>query len=202
MPQKDIARGEIKKLLKEIPPEEFANQGSEASSILCSSPVWSRYATVFLFLSMNSEIDTLSLLEAAIKEGKKVFAPGIKTEKLAFLPIHSTEGPWEKGPYGIRQPIESSSGGESVKPEDFPALIITPGIAFDREGNRLGKGKGYYDRFFAELDAQNLKYTALGFCMDFQVIDRVPSEENDKKMDFILTKDELLHTREDKQWEK
>ena len=75
---------------------------------------------------------------------------------------------------------------------DFPTLVLTPGLAFDREGRRLGRGAGYYDRFFAELDKDSREYTALGLCMDFQIVEKVPVEPNDKKMDGLLTGTELI----------
>ena len=195
MSPKVILRGEIKKLLKEVSEEKFGSQGIKAAGLLRSSPMWPAFGTVFLFLSRNTEIDTQPLLELALKEGRKVFAPRIEAEKIVFYPLLSPDGPWRKGPLGIREPgdflRESGESGPATA-EHFPALILTPGLAFDREGNRLGRGKGYYDRFFAELDEGGREYTALGFCMDFQVVDRVPVEERDKKMSGLLTGTELI----------
>ena len=151
---------------------------------------------------MNSEIDTQALIETALKDGKKVFAPKVESEKLIFLPVLSVDGPWQDGPFGIREPIDPRNGSkrpEPAVPGDAQAmadsralLIIAPGIAFDREGNRLGRGKGYYDRFFAEMDEGGREYTSLGLCMDFQLVDQVPAGEQDKKMHGILTGREMI----------
>jgi 5-formyltetrahydrofolate cyclo-ligase len=197
---KETLREEIKNHLKEIPMEEFKAQGNKAAALFRTSPFWPRYSTIFIFLSMNSEIDTQSLLETALKEEKKIFAPRVQAEKLFFCRIFSPEGPWRKGPFGIREPLDQGIGAQASA-EDFPALIITPGLAFDKDGNRLGKGKGYYDRFFGELDGRGKRYTAMGLCMDFQLIERVPIEGKDKKVDFILTQNELLRIKEDTRWE-
>jgi len=194
MTPKEILRGEIKRQLKTVSGEEFRSQGASAAAFLCSSLLWPRYKTIFLFLSMNSEIDTRPLLEAALKEGKKVFAPRVEAQGLVFCPICSPDGPWHKGPFGIREPPGPSPvyGEEgSVSPGDFPALILAPGLAFDKAGNRLGRGGGFYDRFFTELDEAGREYMALGLCVDFQIFNRVPAGERDKKMNGLLTGSEL-----------
>ena len=194
MSPKELLRGEIKKHLKTVDKGEFRSQGAEAAVLLRSSPLWTRYKTVFLFLSMNSEIDTQPLLETALKEGKQVFVPVVEARRLVFCPLLSPDGPWRKGPFGIREPSgppAEKSGEGTAALKAFPALILAPGLAFDREGNRLGRGGGYYDRFFAELDGAGREYTALGLCMDFQIVGRVPAGENDKKMDGFLTGIEL-----------
>jgi len=193
MSPKETLRGKIKKNLAQIPKEEFGTQGACAAALLCNSPLWSACKTVFIFLSTHGEIDTRPLLETALREGKTVFAPKLGADKetagkLVFHPVLGPDGPWSVGPFGIRQPL----GGRTPEEEDFPALIITPGLAFDREGSRLGRGKGYYDRFFAELDAENKHYTAIGFCMDFQLVPLVPTGKNDKKVNGLVTGKELV----------
>ena len=188
MSPKESLRGEIRKILKTIPAGAFRSQGEAAAALLRCSPLWARYKAVFLFLSMNSEINTIPLLEGALADGKKIFAPRVEKECLSFCRIQSPDGPWIEGPFGIREPAGEL---EAAKAEDFPALVVAPGLAFDEEGNRLGKGKGYYDRFFGELDSAGRQYTALGLCMDFQIVEKVPVEKTDKKMDWLLTGSKL-----------
>jgi 5-formyltetrahydrofolate cyclo-ligase len=136
---------------------------------------------------MKYEIDTAPLLERALYEGKNVFAPKIINGKLVFFQIfeHDLNGSWDAGAFGIREPQEPASR-KALSPSHFPCLIVTPGLAFDRNGNRLGRGKGYYDRFFAELDAQRLPYFSVGLCMPSQIVERVPVKPWDKRMDAVL----------------
>jgi 5-formyltetrahydrofolate cyclo-ligase len=94
------------------------------------------------------------------------------------------------GGFGIREPEPDPA--LALKPEHFPALVITPGLAFDRRGRRLGRGRGFYDRFFAALDSG--AYTALGLCMDAQLVPEVPVEGHDKTMDAVLTGKQLIGT--------
>jgi 5-formyltetrahydrofolate cyclo-ligase len=171
--------------------DAFRSQGLEASACLSSSPVWPRYKTVFLFLSVNTEIDTRPLLEAALKAGKKVFSPVVEGGGLVFYAVRSPDGPWRGGAYGIREPA-APAGGDRATGGDFPALVVTPGLAFDGEGNRLGRGRGFYDRFFAETDAGGRRCFALGFCMDFQLLGKVPAGDNDRKMDGLVAGKECI----------
>ena len=191
MTPKETLRGDIKKILKGMDRKEFGIEGADAAVILYPSPLWSAYKTIFLFLSMNDEIDTKPLLEMSLRDGKKIFAPGVdkKSGALVFYRVSSPGGPWQEGPFGIREPLNES---EKAAAGDFPALVITPGLAFDRKGNRLGRGRGYYDRFFAGLDAAGREYTALGLCMEAQLSAQVPAGARDKKMDGILTGKELI----------
>jgi 5-formyltetrahydrofolate cyclo-ligase len=192
MSPKETLREKIKSRLKEVNREEYKAQGTASAALLHSSPVWSRHTTIFLFLSMNNEIDTQSLLETALKDGKKVFAPKVYEKGLVFYNVTSAGGPWEKGAFGIREPVATAPAVD----EDFPAMIVVPGLAFDKSGNRLGKGGGYYDRFFGELDTEGRRYAALGLCMDFQIVERVPAGKTDKKMDWVLTQNEIMEAKE------
>jgi 5-formyltetrahydrofolate cyclo-ligase len=181
---KERFREEIGRLAKNVSAEEYYSQGVSAAALLRASSVWSQYPALFLFLSMKTEIDTLPLLETALLDGKPVFAPKTEKDRLAFFQLRSA-GAWRTGRHGIREPEDSAADNGQ------PALILAPGLAFDREGNRLGRGKGCYDRFFAELDESGRRYSAIGFCMDFEIVDRVPADKNDKKMDGLLTAAQL-----------
>ena len=192
MCSKEVFREEIKTRLKNVPQEEFRSQGDKAAALLRASPIWTSYKTVFLFLSMNSEIETQSILEAALSDGKKIFAPRVEADRLVFYSILLADGPWEKGPFGIREPKNGKPAEAGDPAGVYPALILTPGLAFDMKGQRMGRGRGYYDRFFAELDRESKQYYALGICMDFQLVDEVPADEYDKKVSGILTYKKLF----------
>jgi 5-formyltetrahydrofolate cyclo-ligase len=166
-------------------PAETREEGCGACGI-SGLPCWKHHQTILLFLSMKDEIDTFPLLECAFHDRKTVFAPKIIDDTLRFFHITSPGGPWETGAFGIREPaVVSTESALPLLPAHFPCLIITPGLAFDRKGNRLGRGKGYYDRFFAELDAQNLPYFSIGLCMPSQIVDHLPAKPWDKKMDAV-----------------
>jgi 5-formyltetrahydrofolate cyclo-ligase len=182
----------MKKRLAELPSVTFQSEGFAAGTLLAGHDLWQKAAAVLLFLSMDREIDTGPLLELAFRSGKKVFVPRVEGESLRFCRIPSSAGPWTRGPFGIREPPASGTGAPG-----FPALIIVPGLAFDREGRRLGRGGGYYDRFLAGLDekgpgAGRPGYSITGLCLDCQIVDQVPADEWDRKMDALLTGKELI----------
>ena len=146
---------------------------------------------------MLDEIDTAPLLEAALSDGKRVFVPRVVSDTpymtldapltqrgLCFFRVYGMDGPWHYGAYHIREP-QTTRAEDRLGPEHFPALIIVPGMAFDREGRRLGHGRAYYDRFFAGLDARGLAYAAIGFCLEAQLVEYVPTDLHDKQMDVV-----------------
>jgi 5-formyltetrahydrofolate cyclo-ligase len=195
---------EIRKLLKALPPERFTGEGKAAaallygrrrSSLLRGDLRWDRYETLLVFLSTRFEIDTAPVLEAAFNLDKAVFAPKITGRDIVFYRLvpgfvsagggrrfSGAEGLRSSGPFGIREP----AAGRSLEAADFPALVLTPGLAFDRGGRRLGRGKGYYDRFFAELDRKGLPYFAVGLCLGVQLLPLVPAESWDRGMDAVI----------------
>jgi 5-formyltetrahydrofolate cyclo-ligase len=182
-------RGEIRKSLSLLPFASFHDEGLGAVNILRNHFLWNQYSTILIFLSMDNEVDTIPLAEAALTEGKKVFVPSVEGKKICFYRIMSIDGPWQRGPFGIREPTAGKGGemGRLLRTSDFPVLVITPGLAFTKRGKRLGYGGGFYDRFFAELDETGLPYTSLGFCMAEQVVEDLPTEAWDREMDGVLT---------------
>jgi 5-formyltetrahydrofolate cyclo-ligase len=201
----------MKRRLAGLPPGCFTGAGEKAAALIAGLPVWRRGTSVLLFLSTNTEIDTTPLLARALAEGKKVFAPRVREDRIAFYPVISASGPWETGPFGIREPPLSASrwadagtprarADFALKPENCPALIIVPGLAFDPDGNRLGRGKGYYDRFLAvcrralrELPEGGV--CTIGLCLECQIVPQVPAEKHDKKTDALCTEAGMRYGR-------
>jgi 5-formyltetrahydrofolate cyclo-ligase len=178
---KQNLRSEIKKRLAVLSPGDFTAQGEAAAALFRESPLWARYETLLLFLSLPEEIDTRPLLELALQSGKRVFAPRVTGRgELRFHRVLSAAGPWTEGPFGIREPPDAelppaapSAGGpatgspaagpvrgEALAPADSPALVIVPGLAFDIHGRRLGRGGGCYDRFLASPEFRGTPETA------------------------------------------
>jgi 5-formyltetrahydrofolate cyclo-ligase len=186
----------LRKQLAEAPAGVFQDEGKRGAEFMASYQPWQDAETVLLFLSAPGEIETAFLLDMAFRQGKRVFLPRVEGEIARFFRIKSADGPWQTGAFGIREPLVedpdlieefpprngdgSGDGGRAV-------VLVTPGMAFDRQGNRMGHGKGYYDRFFARLDGLGLSYVRVAFCLERQIIPQVPVESWDKKMDAICT---------------
>jgi 5-formyltetrahydrofolate cyclo-ligase len=110
---------------------------------------------------------------------------------MRFYRVDSAQGgmaqsPWTTGAFGIREPADCSAG-RLFRGEDGPALVVTPGLAFDKEGRRVGRGGGYYDKFLAFMDGKGASYYTIGFCLASQVIEEVPVDSHDKRLNALCT---------------
>ncbi len=132
-----------------------------------------RYSSFFLYRSFRTEADTSRLARFLKEERKRVCFPRI--EGKTMLAVYD-EGKWEEGAFGILQP---------QKGEDEPCEVaITPLLAFDKTGNRLGYGGGYYDGYFAT----HPNILRVGYAYDEQEYDKIlPVEPQDKKLHAIIT---------------
>jgi 5-formyltetrahydrofolate cyclo-ligase len=192
---KQELRRELRRRLRALSPELFCAGGLRAAELLSREPCWREARTALLFISGDREIDTAPLLEAALEAGKAVFAPKVRGEELVFWRVPSPAGPWERGPFGLREPVPSAGG--ALERGDFPALILTPGLGFAPPGNRLGRGGGYYDRLFARLDAPPgegppAPYHAVGLCLALQVLPLIPTEPGDRPLEGLCTEEAFI----------
>lgn len=143
----------------------------------------SRY--VMLYVSRGTgEVETGPIIRKALKMGKKVYLPVTLAKERTIKPVllRSLKQGFKKGAYGIYEPRESKSEkSDRIKKLD---LVVVPGLAFDRENNRLGRGRGYYDSFLKSLP-KNTPKIALGF--RFQLLDKIPTTKSDFSLSLVLT---------------
>ena len=194
--KKKALRREMKSRLALLPAEYFREAGLKAASLITLSPIWKLYKTLLLFMSIDNEINTLPLLEVGLKDKKKVFLPRVEEgtqNRIRFYKIEpqhdllqQCSGSQSCVSYGIPEPFPINP----LMDADFPALILTPGLAFDRNGNRLGRGAGFYDRFFEEL--KDREYLAAGLCLETQILPVIPVNERDKKVACVCTELEIF----------
>ncbi len=134
------------------------------------------------FVSHGSEIDTQPLLEEALRLGKRVYVPRVEGDGMEFYRIASLEE-LSEGYRGIREPSGSTERfdyEECRRRRDTErTLLLMPGVAFDPHRNRLGFGRGFYDRYLAERKELLLRSIAVGFCC--QMVEQVPAQECDQK---------------------
>ena len=194
---KSELRTTIKSRLAALSQEQFTIAGNTAAQQLPQIPGWNKFRSALAFLSMKDEIDTRPIMETILNAGKPLFAPKVEKENLVFYQINKndmkscTVAAGKSFPDSIcREPAADPACILTV--DNFPVLVITPGMAFDRRYYRMGRGRGYYDRFFAALDESGRNYTALGLCMNCQLVDKIPVDTWDKKMDMLLTESGLI----------
>jgi 5-formyltetrahydrofolate cyclo-ligase len=186
---KETLRRKIKAALKTISGECFFDGGRELAHYISCLPAWSECISVLAFLSLKDELDTEPVIKAAFFEGKAVFVPRIEGENLNFYRISSLDGPWALNSWKIREPLPLAAG--LLCWEYFPALVLTPGLAFTRDGKRLGRGRGFYDRFFAYLDGAG-RYFALGLCITAQLVPDIPVDDRDRQVHGVCTEKGIL----------
>lgn len=143
--------------------------------------------TVMSFLNFGEEVETTPLAESVLKSGKRLILPRCAPHGV-LIPavIHDLAEDIEPGRWGIREP--KKEGIVSVDPEEID-LVIVPGAAFDRQGNRLGYGGGFYDRFFTRLRIETPKIALAFTC---QILPEIPLDPYDLKVDALATEEGVI----------
>ncbi|MDR1470392.1 MAG: 5-formyltetrahydrofolate cyclo-ligase [Spirochaetaceae bacterium] len=190
MVDKKGLREKMKGLLKGVDEAANTREGVEAAARLCGTEEWKQHRRMLLYVSMADEFDTGPLLTRAFAEEKEVYVPRTEGSTMRFYRISGAEGPWSIGAYAIREPSVCTEETR-FEPGDGSAFIAAPALAFDRKGNRMGRGRGYYDRFFASLPGGG-DFFLCGYCLAMQVIDEVPMEAFDRRVDALCTAREYL----------
>lgn len=145
------------------------------------TPEFRKAKLILFYASFDGEVETFNMMKQAKRLGKRIALPAILKKKTKFIPVlvENLVADLTDGPFGIKQPLYAKTRAVPLATID---LAVVPGVAFDKKNNRLGRGKGYYDRFLSRLPA---KTPLLGLAFDFQVIDRLPIQKN---LDIPLTR--------------
>ncbi len=182
MGSKADIRKHVKALKKELSTDTKTQSAKLVFEKLNALDSWKLAKNVLLYNSLPDELDTHSLIENAIINGKKnIYLPRVNGDDLDIVRVENL-GELTSGAFNIYEP-----NGNNIITPDMLDLIIIPGVAFDRFGNRLGRGKGFYDRLLACTNAKKI-----GICYDCQLLEGIPTEAHDKKMDAIITPSEIL----------
>ncbi|MDA7951329.1 MAG: 5-formyltetrahydrofolate cyclo-ligase [Pirellulaceae bacterium] len=156
---------------------------------LYTMPIYQRASTVLFYVDFREEVQTQGAIAEALNT-KRVAVPwSAGRNQLSLFHLHSLKE-LTPGKYGVPEPLLSlrEKKDRQVKPADLD-LVLVPGVAFDRQGNRLGYGKGYYDRF---LQACPKKVASVGLSFDCQVVDKVPADSLDVPLDFLITETKIV----------
>lgn len=179
MPIKEQIRNAMKKRRSELSPEEVRARSDDVIARLTGQEVYRRAGCLASYVSVANEVDTHALIHLALDRGKRVAAPVVKANRtLVHREIRSLA---ELKPSGVGLLEPSGEDGGVVPPHAFD-IVLVPGLAFDRAGNRIGFGAGYYDRFLSLSPAFKI-----GLAYDFQVLDRLPAGPHDIPMDLVVT---------------
>lgn len=189
--EKQLLRQKFQKLLAEMSPAKRAEKSKKACRNLISTPQFQKASVVMVYLSLPHEVESSEIILSAWQMGKTVVVPKISWQQRHMIPVTITtlDTGFSTEVGGLRNPIT----GLPVPFEEID-LVITPGLGFDRKGNRLGRGGAYFDKFFAN---PNLKASRCGFAFAEQVIDEIPATKHDQPVDFLVTDTEVIYIRPD-----
>lgn len=141
--------------------------------------------TILAFYSLPDEVNTHSLIDEWVAEGKTVFLPKVVDgEHMVWCRYMGCQD-LKEGAFHIMEPVTEGRFfcyTPDITKEPSPCFILVPGVAFDSDGHRLGRGRGYYDRFLA----MHPEIYKIGVCFDFQKVPEVPVAENDISVDEVI----------------
>jgi len=165
---------------KKYSPTWLSEYSLDALKRLEETKLFQQAECIALYHALPGEVETADFIEKWA-DTKTLLLPVVEGEDLFLLPYKGKNN-LQCGVYGIMEPERCDPW-----PEDRIDLLIIPGIAFDRLGNRLGRGKGYYDRLLTTFSSPKI-----GLCFDFQLVDQVPTEPFDICMDGVVTNKEVV----------
>lgn len=175
-------RQHLRQAVEAISPEDLHARSIRACNHLIHTPEYERAEIIMVFLSLPNEVDTTSLVLHAWRDRKRVLAPKVSWEQRRMLPIEIrslSDDDVAHSPMGIREPAQ----GMPI-PVAIIDLVVVPGLGYDMHGNRIGRGRGFYDRFLAHPDWHGI---ACGLALEDQVVPEVPVSEHDMQVDMLVT---------------
>lgn len=183
MEDKRILRARMRHLRREMTEVERTGQNERIRDMLARDKVWRNAERIAFYAALPDEVSTWDMLQDAWAQKKRVYLPRIDPRKKGLMNFYRCESltDLERGKMGIREPVAT----EDRLLEGLPDLMLIPGLAFDRCGNRLGYGGGFYDRFLSSHSGSGCK--RLGLAFEFQLLPQVPHDGHDHKIDGLCT---------------
>lgn len=183
---KSQIRDEMKNMRKALDKTVVLEKSQSAQKIFLESKIYQDSKVLMLYMPLGNEVSTLEIIKNAFDDGKTVLVP--VTDSSTFeITAHkiSKETEFEKGVFSLCEPKYKEQFDK-----DKIDVVIVPGVAFSRNGSRIGFGKGCYDKFL-----KNCTATKVGFCYDFQITNEFENDEFDVEMDYIVTEKEIINCK-------
>ena len=174
---KQMLRKQIRQLKRTFTPEQLREMSTPITATLLEHPRIKAANTILLYASLPDEVDTHCLMEQLLAQGKNILLPVVVGDHDLKICPYKPSSQVAQGPFGIMEPQ-----ADAFTAFDEIDVALIPGMAFDKQGNRLGRGKGYYDRFLSTVP----HLYKIGVCFPFQQITEVPADENDIRMDEVV----------------
>ena len=173
---KQVLRKQIREQKRAMTEEQIVEKSEKLATLFAASQAYKDAKTIYGYLPYNQEVRTVSMLQRALDEGKKVAVPKCYGDEMRFIYLDDLSKV-EKGYCGIPEPI-----ADAPIADDKTALVLMPGLAFDPQGHRMGYGGGFYDKFLAAEP----NHPTLALCYDFQMLPHLETEDHDIPVDTVL----------------
>lgn len=167
-------------------PEEVLSKSYDIMEQCVSHFAFSQAEEVLFFVNFDTEVNTKGMIAYAFMLHKRVFCPVVDGDLLVFIEIQSLEE-LTPGYHTILEPVLDEQK-KWVYNQEKETLVLVPGVAFDIQGNRIGYGKGFYDRFFQKEP----HVTKMALCFECQILDSLPVEQTDQLVDWIVTEQRVI----------
>lgn len=173
---KQALRSRIREMKRAMTLQEIEAASLRLGKLFAATPQYHQARTIYGYLPYNQEVRTTPILEQALRDGKQVAVPKVYGDEMKFIVMEDLSQV-ERGYAGIPEPI-----ADGPVADDPTALVLMPGLAFDKQGHRIGYGGGFYDKFLAsEPD-----HPTIALCYEFQVLDTLETEEFDIPVDQVI----------------
>jgi len=181
---KDEIRKRLLRIRRSLSRDEILEMSREIKERLFDLPEYRSCKVVMFYIAHDNEVETREMIIESL-HSKKVLIPCTSLERNMIYPVEIENlDDLERGAFGILEPRNKKIYRGDID------VIIVPGIAFDSRGYRIGYGKGFYDRFLIGTNALKI-----GIAYDFQIVNRIPEDENDVPVDMIVSEKRVLLCR-------
>lgn len=180
-------RKRILDLRKKHKNEERAWKTDAVTELIRKHPWFLEAKAVYCYMDFGGEVGTRKLTEEAWRLKKQVYVPLVSGDTMEFYKITSFSE-LAPGAFGILEPAASDTGDAGAQESNCKKLMIVPGVAFDKRKNRIGSGRGYYDRYLA----LHPEIHTIAAAYAFQIVDTIEAEETDIKMEMIATENGIF----------
>jgi 5-formyltetrahydrofolate cyclo-ligase len=174
-------REQLRGVLAALPPLEIIRKSNAAAERLFAEPEYRRAEIMMIYLSLPHEADTTPIVLQAWQDRKRVLAPQVLWQSKQMIPIeiNDLDEVAADNELGLRVPVS----GQPI-PIELIDLVIVPGLGFDAQGNRLGRGRGFYDRF---LGRPEFKGVSCAFALEEQLVPSIPADPLDQRIKMLVT---------------
>ncbi len=181
--EKRALRRLIKEQKAQLSRTDMEREAAGVFSAVATLPLFQKAETVLAYWAMGDELPTADFVDGIVGS-KRVALPVVQGDDLLLLEYTGRACLQRVPPFGIEEP----QGTAAIRPGEVD-LVVVPGVAFDRAGNRMGRGRGFYDRLFAQMP----DVATVGVCLSVQLVESVPVEAHDRAMEVVVCGDGAVY---------